>query len=283
MCGFIGRMSSEYTRVRSVIRGSAMDQREFLRQMEDLAAFGKTREGVLTKEEIADYCSDLGLSEAQLELVYAYLAERQIRIPGYVAASGGKETGETAGGKKEPSGDSRYLRIYRRELKDLPERSTEERQELFRRLRQGEEEVVPLVIEAHLARVVTLAGKYRGRGVSLEDLIQEGNLELITCVRMLLGNTSVADFKKAIDHSVRSRMIELVDEELEVSDQVSTVLAKVNLLLEATRVLAEEYGRVATIEELAEFTHMDPEEIRMYVDLSLNNIELGRGETNDGI
>ena len=89
------------------------------------------------------------------------------------------------------------------------------------------------------------------------------------------------DFKKAIDHAVRSRMIELVDEELSISDQVSAVLAKVNLLLEATHILAEEYGRIATIEELSEFTHMDLEEIRMYVDLSLDNIELGRGESNE--
>ena len=59
------------------------------------------------------------------------------------------------------------------------------------------------------------------------------------------------------------------------------MLAKVNLLLEATHILAEEYGRIATIEELSEFTHMDLEEIRMYVDLSLDNIELGRGESNE--
>lgn len=256
-----------------------MDQREFLHQMEDLVAFGKTRENVLTKEEIADYCSDLGLSETHMELVYAYLAEHQIHVPGYSGVSGSAEG--QAEEKKAASEDSRYLHIYRKELRGLPERSAEETEELFRRLRQGDETAVSTVIEAHLARVVKLAGKYRGRGVSLEDLIQEGNLELITCVNMLLGNTEVMDVKKAIDHAVRSRMIELVDEELSLSDQVSAVLAKVNLLLEATHILAEEYGRIATIEELSEFTHMEPEEIRMYVDLSLNNIELGNGETNE--
>ena len=46
-----------------------MDQREFLRQMEDLAVFGQTRDNVLTKEEIADYCSDLALSEEHMEKV----------------------------------------------------------------------------------------------------------------------------------------------------------------------------------------------------------------------
>ena len=42
--------------------------------------------------------------------------------------------------------------------------------------------------------------------------------------------------------------------------------------------LAQEYGRIATIEELSEFTHMDIEEINQYVDLSHNEIELGKGE-----
>ena len=112
----------------------------------------------------------------------------------------------------------------------------------------------------------------------MEDLIQEGNLELTTCVAMLCGNRDVLDYKKAIDHAVRSRLIELVDEELSGSDSISMVLARVNLLLEATRTLAEEYGRIATIEELSEFTHMDIEEINMYVDLSRNEIELGKGE-----
>ncbi len=253
-----------------------MDQREFMRQMQELAEFGRTRDSVLTKEEIADYCSDLDIREEHMELVYAYLAEQHIHVPGYKDAvqTAGKP-GEAENGAPE---DSRYLQIYKKELRTLPHPSPEETEELFLRLRRGDETAVPEVVETHLSRVASLAGRYRGRGVSLEDLIQEGNLELITCVNMLLGNTEVLDYKKAIDHAVRSRMIELVDEELSITDQVSTVLAKVNLLLEATHILAEEYGRIATIEELSEFTHMDCEEIRMYVELTQNNIELGKGD-----
>lgn len=257
-----------------------MDQRAFLRQMEELVDYGRTKENQLTKEEIADYCSDLELSKDQLELVYAYLREHQIQVEGYrslaeemVAEPGGEDQEGRA-----TSGDSKYIRLYRKELRQLQQYDEEAMEILFDRLRGGEQEAVPSVIEAHLGRVVTLAGKYRGRGVPMEDLIQEGNLELTTCVAMLCGNRDVLDYKKAIDHAVRSRLIELVDEELSGSDSISMVLARVNLLLEATRTLAEEYGRIATIEELSEFTHMDIEEINMYVDLSRNEIELGKGE-----
>lgn len=256
-----------------------MNQKEFLQQMQELVEFGRTKENCLTKEEIADYCSDLSLTEEQLELVYAYLKEHQIQVPGYHAPSHEEETAEDEKqGNKKSREDSKYLRMYRRELRDLPERTSEDMEELYRKLRRGETEIIPVVVEAHLNRVVTLAGKYKGRGVPFADLIQEGNLELMTCVTMLCGNAQVVDYKKAIDHAVRSRLIELVDEELYDSDNISTVLARVNLLLEATNILAEEYGRVATLDELAEFTHMDYEEIKMYVEFSQNKIEIGTGE-----
>ena len=48
-----------------------MDQNKFLKQMQELVEFGRTKDNVLTKEEIADYCSDMSLTDQQLELVYA--------------------------------------------------------------------------------------------------------------------------------------------------------------------------------------------------------------------
>lgn len=252
-----------------------MDPREFLRQMEDLKEFGRAKGNRLTKEEIADYCSDLGLTEEQLNLVYAYLDEHRVYVPGF-SHRREKSAGQA---EKTASKDSKYLSIYRRELRELPEYEKEEMEELYDRLRQGDETVIERAINAHLRRVLTLAGKYRDRGVPLEDLIQGGNLELVRCIRMLCGNQDVPDYRKAIDHRVRSCLIELVDEEMQNGDRENAILARTNLLLEATRTLAEEYGRIATMEELAEFTRMDVEEIRMYVELSRDRIEIGGGES----
>ncbi len=260
-----------------------MDEREFMRRLGELVRAGKDCGGTLGKERVEDFCRDMSLSGEQTELVYAYLAESNIHVPGT-----GQEKSRTTDdvtvqngadeGRDMPK-DSKYLSVYRRELRELPEYTKEDVEEFYDRLRGGDGTAVPLVIESHLKMVVSIAGKYRGRGVPLEDLIQEGNLELITCVSGLNGNREVADFKRAIDHAVRGRLIELVDAELEDSDSVSKILARMNLLLEATRFLAEEYGRVATIQELSEFTKMDEEEIQMYVDFSRKGIELGSGES----
>ena len=43
-----------------------MDQNKFLKQMQELVEFGRTKDNVLTKEEIADYCSDMSLTDKQL-------------------------------------------------------------------------------------------------------------------------------------------------------------------------------------------------------------------------
>lgn len=252
-----------------------MDQSDFLHQMMELVEFGRAKENILTKDEINDYCGDMSLTEEQLELVYDFLSEHRIQIPGYVKFPPGEASEEE---KKEGSvKDSKYLRIYNRELRELPACTPEEMELLHKKLQNGEEEVTGKVVEAHLGRVLTLAKRYRGRGVPLEDLIQEGNLELMTCVSMLCGNREVKDIKKAIDHAVKSRLIEIVDEEMSGLDADNLVLARVNLLLEATRTLAEEYGRIATLEELSDFTHMDREEIEMYVELSRGKIEIGKG------
>lgn len=257
-----------------------MDQNSFLHQMEELIEFGRTKDSVLTKDEVRDYCADMNLTEEQLEFMYAYLSEHQIHIPGYQKkeAATDAESGRSDDEKKDRAQDSKYLQMYREELEALKVYTEDELQEQYDRLRRGEEEAVAAMVEAHLNRVVMLAEGYRDRGVLLEDLIQEGNLELMTCVSMLCGNQEVLDYGKAIDHAVRSRLIELVDEAIAGTDSVNSVVAKVNLLLEATHVLAEELGRIATLEELAEFTHMEEEEIQMYADLTKGEIALGKGE-----
>lgn len=254
----------------------AMEQGDFLRQMKELVEFGRAKENILTKEEIQDYCDDMFLTEEQLELVYAFLLEHHIRIPGCKRTSAdGAEEKEAAYGR---TADSKYLRIYRKELRELREYTEDETARLYERLKNGEEQAIHQVVESHLGRVLTLAGRYRGRGVLLEDLIQEGNLELTACATMLCGNREAGNIEQIIDDAVKARLMEMVDEELAGLDSDNLVLARVNLLLEATRTLAEEYGRIATVEELSEFTHMDREEIDMYVELSRGKIEVGKRE-----
>ncbi len=260
------------------------DQNEFMKQMLELVELAKANDSRITKEEVNQFCSDLELTTPQLKLVYDFLDEHNVEVVGHKSK---KKSGKTAEGFQTSEGedpdadlnteDSKYIRIYRKEIRELPEYSEEERNQFYAKLLAGDESVMHTVIESYLKRVVTLASKYKNRGVPLEDLIQEGNLTLITAVDMLCGNSAVTDVKKELDRSIRARLIELADSQMESRGQENTIVAKTNLIHEATKVLAEEWGRLATIEELADYTKMSEEEIRLYVDLSLEEIKVGTG------
>lgn len=259
-----------------------IDQNEFMKQMLTLVEIARANESRISKKEVSDFCSDLELSGEQLKLVYAFLDEHSIEVAGFSKKK--REDSKSAFTTEEGDGlelnteDSRYLRIYRKELRELREFSDEEKVALYDRLLLGDEDVIHPVIESHLRRVVTLAGKYKNRGVPLEDLIQEGNLTLITTVDILCGNREIQNVKKELDRSIRGRLIELADSQVESSGMENTILAKTNLIHEATKVLAEEWGRLATVAELAEYTKMSEEEIQMYVDLAQDKIHVGDGK-----
>lgn len=241
-----------------------MKEQDFLTQLKDLRDYAGTKENHLSKKEIKEYFGEMDLTKEQLDQIIKYLSEHNIEVGGQKRKT-----------EQISSEDSAYLKIYRQEINQLPKRDAEELNAIYARLKNGEEDVVEAAIEAHLHRVVTLANKYRSRGVLLEDLIQEGNLELIMCIHSLLGNTEIEEHRKEIERQVKARMIELVDEAMASEGVENTILAKTNLIHEATKALAEEMGELADIHELAEYTKMTEEEIMEIIELSLDEMKIG--------
>ncbi|HZC77791.1 MAG TPA: sigma-70 family RNA polymerase sigma factor, partial [Ktedonobacterales bacterium] len=74
------------------------------------------------------------------------------------------------------------LRLYLREISRIPLLSAQSELEVARRVERGEREARNQLIEANLRLVVANAKKYVGQGLSLEDLIGEGNIGLIRAV-----------------------------------------------------------------------------------------------------
>ena len=74
------------------------------------------------------------------------------------------------------------LKMYLKEISRRPLLSLEEEQELAKQISEGNEEAKNIFIESNLRLVVSVAKKYIGRGLSFLDLIQEGNIGLMTAV-----------------------------------------------------------------------------------------------------
>ena len=74
------------------------------------------------------------------------------------------------------------VRMYLKEIGNVPLLTSEEEVELAKRVEQGDEEAKKKLTEANLRLVVSIAKKYVGRGMPFLDLIQEGNMGLMKAV-----------------------------------------------------------------------------------------------------
>lgn len=78
--------------------------------------------------------------------------------------------------------DDEILSIYLKEINNIPMISHEEENELARKAKEGDRKAFEKVINSNLRFVVSVAKKYRGQGLPLSDLINEGNIGLITAL-----------------------------------------------------------------------------------------------------
>ncbi len=143
----------------------------------------------------------------------------------------------------------------------------DEERELSRRVREGDEEARKRLIESNLRLVISIAKKYRGRGVSFEDLIQEGNAGLIKAVERFdpaLGNR----FSTYATWWIRQAVTRAVADHARTVRLPSHVVDSLFRLRRAENALSIELGRDATEEELAERLGIKPEEVRRLRDVS---------------
>src|SRR5215213_10250388 len=86
---------------------------------------------------------------------------------------------QVGSGKRAPSFDEGSLDQYLREISKYPLIPQEEEVSLAQRIRVGDGEALDKLVRSNLRFVVSVAKKYQNQGVSLADLINEGNLGLI--------------------------------------------------------------------------------------------------------
>ena len=79
------------------------------------------------------------------------------------------------------------IKAYLKSIGNHPRLTLEEEQELSRRAKTGDKTAVNKLIESNLLLVVSIAKKYYGCGLPLLDLIQEGNIGLITAANKYDG------------------------------------------------------------------------------------------------
>ena len=235
---------------------------EFAKKLEVVRKLAKAQGNMLSKEQVEEAFGEIDITGAQLEPVFAYLKTKNIGI------------GEPMNIEEilTPE-DKDYLTEYVESLKELPTFSDGEKRAYAMSAMAGETDGKLNMINLFLPQVVDIAKLYSGQGVLLEDLIGEGNVALATGVEMLGCLEDPEEVDGMLGKMIMDAMEDYIAENTEAKKADMQVVDKVNNISDQAKELAESLQRKITVEELAEETGINEEEIREAIKFSGNKIE----------
>jgi len=170
---------------------------------------------------------------------------------------------------EERSALDQYLRdVSRHELL-----TAEQEIALGRLAREGDEDAIQRLVRANLRFVISVAKKYQNRGVSLIDLIQEGNVGLVTAARKFDIDQGVKFISYAVWWIRQAILAALANQGRAVRVPLNRASDLARIFRERER-LKQELGREPSIGEVAEAALLTPEVVTSLQTLNAAEIRL---------
>ena len=163
-------------------------------------------------------------------------------------------------------------RVYMEEIAAIPPCSEAENEKLLGEIRNGNKAARERLIEGNLKNALFFVQDYINKGVPMADLIQEASLELM----ILADEGFEGSFEKLLESRIRVRMEEIINDQKKEADIEEEMLARVNVLQEVSKSMAEELGREAKLSELAERMKMTEDEVREIMKVTMDALSMSK-------
>lgn len=191
----------------------------------------------------------------------------------------GRNTGKVDGGHSEGPPLS-GLQIYFRALRNCAPLTPEEERRVSREARKGDHRSRNEMIRSNLRLVVFHARRYQGRGVSLDDLIEEGNLGLFRAVERFDPERGFR-FSTYASWWIRHALGQAVAHHGRTVRVPLDFLRRLHHLLEAERVVTQKLGRSPTETELADHLTTTVKSVRRLLSMRDGTLSLDASSPGD--
>jgi RNA polymerase primary sigma factor len=162
--------------------------------------------------------------------------------------------------KSITSRDSQSLDKYLQEIGREQLLTVEEEVELSQRIRKGDRQALDILVKSNLRFVVSVAKQYQNQGLSLPDLINEGNVGLIKAAEKF-DETRGFKFISYAVWWIRQTILQALAEQSRIVRLPLNQVTAVNKISKAITKFEQEFERKPSPEELAELVNEVPEKI----------------------
>lgn len=169
--------------------------------------------------------------------------------------------------------EDRSLDLYLREIGETPLISAKEEVLLAKRIRQGDQKALEKLTKANLRFVVSVAKQYQNQGLSLADLINEGNIGLIKAAKRF-DETRGFKFISYAVWWIRQAILQALAEQSRI---VRLPLNRVGTLHKIGKIsssLQQEYGREPSAKEIAKELSLTEGEVSDTLKISNSHLSL---------
>ncbi|WP_321372093.1 RNA polymerase sigma factor RpoD/SigA [uncultured Draconibacterium sp.] len=175
--------------------------------------------------------------------------------------------------KQVTNRDTLSLDKYLHEIGKVELLSAEKEVELAKRIKKGDREALETLIKANLRFVVSVSKQYQNQGLSLPDLINEGNLGLIKAAERF-DETRGFKFISYAVWWIRQSILQALAEQARIVRLPLNKIGSINKINKAFNKLEQEFQREPTVDEVAELMESKPDLIEDSMNFSSTHVSM---------